>query len=138
MRKKVTLAKKQLLQSRRLQLVDLIDNYTETYRELRNSYISKIKRCKRESWQNFVNTERNKDPWGIVYKIVRDKFQKPSFSALKLPDGQRTISIGATVEALLNKCAPAVDADAQSEGSSTMKQKLRNYYIQKFKLGKHI
>ena len=89
MRKKVAQAKKELLRARRLQLVELIDNYAETYRELRKSHVSKIKKCKRETWQNFVNKEGNKDPWSIVYKIVREKFQKSSFwMALRLPNGQ--------------------------------------------------
>ena len=60
----------------RLQLVKLIDKYAETYRELRNSYVSKIKRCKKETWQkNFVNEEENKDPVG--YRI-QDSTRKVS------------------------------------------------------------
>lgn len=62
LRKKVTLAKKQLLRARRLQLVDLSRSYTDTYRELRNSYVSMTKRCKKKTWQNFVHQEGNKDP----------------------------------------------------------------------------
>ena len=62
LRKKVTLAKKQLLRARRLQLVDLSRSYTDTYRELRNSYVSVTKRCKKKTLQNFVHQEGNKDP----------------------------------------------------------------------------
>ena len=102
MRKKVAGAKKQLLRARRLQLTELMERYAETYRKLRNSYVSKIKKCKRETWQSVITTEENKDPWGIVYKIAPEKLQKPSFwTALKLPNGQRTNSIGATIGALL-------------------------------------
>lgn len=128
MRKKATLAKKQLLRTRILHLVNLIDKNKKTYRVLRNSYISEIKKCKRQTWQNFVLAERSKDPWDIVYKIVRDKFQKSSFwTALKLPNGERTISVGTTVKALFDKCVPAAETEAQSEEDSTTKRKIRNY-----------
>ena len=128
LRKRATLAKKQLLRARRLQLDDLIEKYADTYRTLRNSYVSKIKRCKKETWQNFVQVEGNKDPWGIPYKIVREKFQKPSlWTALKLPNGQRTMSIGATIEALLEKCVPAANAGTRGDGDLILEQELRNY-----------
>ena len=51
-----------------------------------------------------------RDPWGIVYKIVRGKLNKPSFwSAVELPNGQTTSNIDETMQALLTKCVPKED-----------------------------
>ena len=60
LRKKASLAKKQLTRARRLHLAELVDEYAETYRRLRNTYVSEIKKCKRNTWQHFVNGEANK------------------------------------------------------------------------------
>ena len=93
LRKKVTSAKKQLLRAQKLHLQEVMADYTETYKSLRNQYVTRIRKCKKETWQEFV--EGNKDPWGIAYKIVREKFNRSSFwTALKLPpDGRITSSI---------------------------------------------
>ena len=78
LRGKTMSSKKQLLRARRLHLANVIEEYANDYKRLRNAYVSKIRKCKQETWQQFVEVEGNKDPWGIVYKIVRKKFRKPT------------------------------------------------------------
>lgn len=127
MRKEVTMAKKQLIRARKLHLTEVLSDYTEMYKKLRNRYVMKIRNAKKETWQEFVRVEGNKDPWGIVYRIVREKFNKQSFwTALKLPDGRITTSIDETVQALLTKCVPKEDG-MESEESEEMKKKIRLY-----------
>ena len=50
MRKKVMAAKKQLLRANRLHLADVVSEYVNTYRRLRNVYVSNIKKFKIEAW----------------------------------------------------------------------------------------
>ena len=88
-------AKKQYFRAKRLHLVDVVN--ASEYKKLRNIYVSNIKKFKKESWQEFVNIEGNKDPWGIVYKIVNEKIGKPTlWTALKLSDGTKTTNLDST------------------------------------------
>ena len=54
--------KKQLLRAKRHNLVDVIEGYANAYKIERNTYVSKIKRYKKETWQHFEEV----NPWGIV------------------------------------------------------------------------
>ena len=58
---------------KRLNIADVIDEYAKTYKRIRNRYVSNIKKYKKETWQRFVEAESNRDPWGIVNRIVKEK-----------------------------------------------------------------
>ena len=90
--------------------------------------MSKIRKCKQETWQQFVEVEGNRDPWGIVYKIVREKFGKLTlWTALRLPDGSKTTCLDGTIEALLRKCVPEDNATEMSEENLALKQSVEGY-----------
>ena len=121
-------AKKQLLRSKRLHLADVIDEYGKTYKIIRNKYESNIKKCKKETLQRFVETEGNRDPWEIVYRIVKEKIGKPIiWTALMLPDGSRTTCLDDTIEVLLRKCVPEGNTTELSEASRALKKKVECY-----------
>jgi len=69
-----------------------------------NKYVAAIKKSKRESWQNFVKIEANKDPWSIPYKIVRNKIKKNEVMSSLIVDGSYTNMWTESVIALINKC----------------------------------
>ena len=90
--------------------------------------MSNIKKCKKETWQRFVETEGNRDPWGIVYRIVKEKIGKPIiWTALMLPDGSRTTCLDDTIEVLLRKCVPEGNTTELSEASRALKKKVECY-----------
>ena len=127
MRKKVMAAKKQLIRAMRLHLDNVYNEYASEYKKLRNEYVSQIRKQKKETWQKFVEIEGNKDPWGIVHKIVNDKIGKPIiWTALQLSDGRRTTSLDGTIEALLNKCVPTDDS-IESSDCRAVRQNLKEY-----------
>ena len=127
-RKKVMAAKKQLLRAKRLHLADVISEYVNTYRRLRNLYVSNIKKLKLEAWQRFVEEEGNKDPWGIVYKIVKEKTGKPIiWTALRLSDGSKTTCLDDTIEALLDKCVPKDEITQLNVNCRSIKQRVDGY-----------
>lgn len=100
-------AKKQLWRARKLNLVDFCTQYEATYKKARNRYCCEIKRRKRDTWRNFVSEEGNKDPWGIVYKIARDKIKTPeSVCSLVSASGEYTASWQSTMKELLGKAVP--------------------------------
>ena len=128
MRKKVMSAKKQLLRARKLNLVNVIEEYANTYKTNRNKYVSDIKKRKKEAWQRFVDVEGNRDPWGIVYRIVREKVGNPSiWTALRLPDGSKTVSLEETINVLLRKCVPEDNRTELSAECRALKQKVDGY-----------
>lgn len=43
------------------------------YRRARNEYFGAVREAKRNSWRKFVTEQGNKDPWGIVYRLVTGK-----------------------------------------------------------------
>jgi hypothetical protein len=66
-------------------------SYAQRYRETRNRYVKRIKKNKKETWQNFVIIEGNKEQWSIVYKIVRSENKKENtICSLELQDGTFT------------------------------------------------
>lgn len=75
LRKNTKMAKRQLTRARKMNIIDSIQICEEAYRKSRNKYVSLIRKSKKESWKEFVTTKGNKNPWSIVYKIVREKIR---------------------------------------------------------------
>ena len=104
-----------------LHLADIINEYANTYKRIRNKYVSSIKKYKKETWQRFVEAEGNRDTWGIVYRIVKEKIGKPIiWTALMLPDGSRTTCLDDTIEVLFRKCVPEDNTTELSEASRAL------------------
>lgn len=101
-------AKRQLLRARRLFMTDRLSSYEDVYKAARNKYVNEIKRRKRETWRNFVTVEGNRDPWSLVYKIVREKLRNAeTVCSLKLPSGDMTMCWKDTLEILTRKASPS-------------------------------
>jgi len=74
-RKRTQLARRQLGRTRRLRLTDEINQASNLYKKARADYVKEIRKSKMESWRNLVTTKGNHDPWGIVYRILRNKIR---------------------------------------------------------------
>jgi len=121
-------AKKHLARTRRLHLVDYLEDAKIRYAMSRNKYIAAIRTSKRESWQNFVKIEANKDPWSIPYKIVRDKIRKNEvMSSLIVEDGSSTKTWTESMIALFNKCVPRDDNSQETRHHKTILRDIQTY-----------
>jgi len=59
------------------------------------------------SWRNFVTVKGNEDPWGIVYKILRNKIRSDFNTFHAVGDGDAaTITWRDTVLRLLDQMVP--------------------------------
>jgi len=73
LRKKVQTARKRLGRIRRMNITEELVQALYQYKRYRSEYIREIRHCKITSWKNFVIIKGNADPWGLVYKILRNK-----------------------------------------------------------------
>jgi len=88
----------------------------QKYRKTRNNYVKEIRKRKRDAWRNFVTTEGNREPWSLVYKIIKNKHKKENITcSLELQDGTHTRTWNETMNAL-DKCMPK---DIQEENTDT-------------------
>lgn len=121
-RKKVNSYKKQLDRAIRLNFTDLIDDYKLKYKNSRNRYVAMIRKAKKNSWKNFVTKEGNREPWSLVYKIVRNQINKEEFlNSVILPTGEVTLSWRETVLKLLEKFAPKDGLDSETEDQKLLR-----------------
>lgn len=106
----------------RLNFNNLIDDYKQKYKNIRNKYVTSIRRTKKLTWKSFITVEGNRDPWSLIYKIIRNKINKEDFlCSVKLPSGEVTKSWNETVKILLEKCAPKDEIDIETEEQRLLK-----------------
>jgi len=131
LRKDTNKAKKQRTRARRMGIRDFIQDCERIYREYRNKYVGMIKKNKQESWRDFVTVEGNKDPWSIVYKIVREKIRASETAcSLELPTGSLTMGWRETFGALMEKAVPSDDLESENDRHKSIREnndKLLNY-----------
>lgn len=64
---------------------DLIEEYRNEFRRVRNRYHERIKKLKRDTWRGFVGDEGNRSPWGLVYRFVTEKLTiQEAMSSIKV------------------------------------------------------
>jgi len=119
LRREVQSARRQLSRLRRLGIADDLAQTLRRYKKTRADYIREIRRCKITSWQNFVTAKGNEDPWGIVYKILRNKIRSDFNTFHSVREGEAsTLTWSDTARRLLDKMVPTNietdDADAHS------------------------
>lgn len=106
----------------RLNFNNLIDDHKQKYKNIRNKYVTSIRRTKKLTWKSFITVEGNRDPWSLIYKIIRNKINKEDFlCSVKLPSGEVTKSWNETVKILLEKCAPKDEIDIETEEQRLLK-----------------
>lgn len=128
LRKEASSAKNYLTRVRSFDQVDFLESARLKYKFARNKYTAKIRRAKRDAWQDFVTKESNKDPWSMPYKIIRDKIKEPEImSSLVLPDGTITSSWKESASALINKCIPKDNKEIEGICHQEIKMKISSY-----------
>lgn len=128
LRKNANRAKRQYMRAKRLGFEELLEVYGEKYKRERNKYVADIRKRKRYTWENFVTTEGNREPWSIVYKIIREKLNKSTYlNSLILNDGTRTSDLNSTVKELLKKCVPMEDQMDDCDEHREIRQKIQTY-----------
>jgi len=90
--------------------------------------VNEIKRRKRETWRNFVTEEGNKDPWCLVYKIVREKLRNAeTVCSLKLPTGEMTMCWKDPLEILTKKAVPPDSLETENAKHLEIRELNENY-----------
>lgn len=108
--------KKALSRARRMRLINDIPSIKLEYRIARNKCVATIRRAKLQSWRNFVATEGNRDAWGIVYKILRNKFRRPeAVCSITMVSGDYTQSTLETLQTMAKKMFPSDSLEPETE-----------------------
>lgn len=127
LRRATILAKRQLIRARKLRLNET-EEYERTYKRARNKYVKNIQRRKKDTWQEFVTTEGNKDPWSLPYKIARERLRVTETACSVLsPDGGVTLSWRDTFEVLMKKAAPSDNPDDENERHAVTRKENDEY-----------
>jgi len=128
LRRNVQSARKQLSRVRRLGLADELDKALHQYKKLRTKYVREIKLSKLRSWKDFVTTRGNADPWGIVYKILRNKIRNDFNTFHSVGEGDAsTLTWRDTAMKILDKLVPTNEGDDDPEMRKT-EEKINNYF----------
>ena len=85
----------------------LKEHLRREYRYLRREYSKRIDQAKVTSWRTFDITVGNENPFGLVYKLLRDRNgPEKSLVNLQTADNAYNISWSETSAALLNTFIP--------------------------------
>lgn len=128
LKRKMRIRKRQLRRARKLNLKELLDKCVLGYKKARNDFVSEIRKCKIASWRNFVSQEGNRDPWGLLHKILREKLRRSlHIGSMVLPGGQMTDSWEESVLALCEKFFPKDNQADESEFHSEIRRMNSEY-----------
>ena len=78
------------------------DTATIRYRNTYRNYRVEVRRAKRNSWRQFVESESRKDAWGIIYKLANKRLTPRQAGTAIGQRHDHTMTWEATVEALLD------------------------------------
>lgn len=126
LRKKVQAARSQLNRVRRLSLNDL-EQAKNRHKKYRAEYVKEIRKSKMQSWQRFITEKGNEDPWGIVYKILRNKIRNDFNTFHSIGEGNdSTVTWRDTAGKLLDKMVPTDDNVTDTDRHNT-ENEIKNY-----------
>lgn len=116
LRKQVISAAKSCRRYKRLQLENAYVSARKHYRTIRNKYRKSINEAKHSSWVNFVAENNNKDPWGLAYKLMTNKYISKEVFHTVNHEGIDTTSWESSVEAILRVLVPDSDLNNNEQG----------------------
>jgi len=127
LRRRTQSARKQLGRFRRLGLTEEIIQARNIYKKCRTEYVREIRLSKMSSWQSFVTAKGNEDPWGIVYKILRNKIRNDfnTFHAVREEDVS-TVTWRDTATRLLDQMVPT-DTEHDEANMRIIANRIDNY-----------
>jgi len=127
LRRKTQSARRQLGRNRRLGNTDEINQARNIYKKIRAEYVKEIRRSKMSSWQNLVTVKGNEDPWGIVYKILKNKIRSDFNTFHAVGDGDAsTITWRDTAMRLLDRMVPT-DSEHDDANMRIIVNRVDNY-----------
>lgn len=92
------------------------------YRHMKAEYRQLIKETRRKEWRKYVRDTLSLDPWGVPYKIVREKVRAPTvLSTVSVEGAQPTTSWIETADVLLRSLLP----DDEEAGEDPAQQAVR-------------
>jgi hypothetical protein len=100
----------------------------EQYQCLRNAYKNRIIELKRKCWELFIEESTRDNPWGIVYKISKDKLNIEKINELVQSDGSLITDNESIAKTLLDKLFPEDDSNNDSEIQKHIRSKANEVY----------
>ncbi|KAK2575333.1 hypothetical protein KPH14_012899 [Odynerus spinipes] len=120
--------KKELARARRLKITADIENLIIKYRIARNKLTAQIRKAKKNSWRNYVTEKGNTEPWGVIYKIIKDKSRSAQVMTSIFSENQElTLTLEETVQTLLITMVPVDDCRTEEEVHRAVKEENSNY-----------
>lgn len=127
LRRQVMTARKCLRETRKGGNTEQIEDANIKYRNIRNKYVKNIRQNKCKSWKNFITNEGNLDPWGIVYKIMRNKLKRSDLYYAVNKNNNLMISWEDTMKHLMDKIVPN-DEHLNSEEIIPINKIIKRYH----------
>lgn len=115
-RREVRRARKDYQRNRRRNDEALINTYKERHERRKEEYKKMVKESKRRCFENFIENELGKDPWGTIYKISREKLKIDSgLINVSIGEGNYTRGTEETLRAILNGLVEDDRTDNETE-----------------------
>jgi hypothetical protein len=100
----------------------------QQYQCLRKAYKNRIIDLKRKCWEIFIEESTRDNPWGIIYKISRDKLNVEKINELVQSDGSLITDNESIAKTLLDKLFPEDDINNDSEIQKHIRNKANEVY----------
>ncbi|KAK2574749.1 hypothetical protein KPH14_012936, partial [Odynerus spinipes] len=127
-RKEAFKIKKELSRARRLRMTGEVENLVIRYRVARNKLTAQIRKSKKNSWRNFVTEIGNEEPWGIVYKMIKDKTRSAQLmTSVFNENNELTFTWEETAQTLLSAMVPIDDVIMEEEIHGNIREENSTY-----------
>ena len=132
------ISKKSNLRLRRRYQLCKVENQKTIYKSEYYSFLSIYKKSIKEtnikSWNQFVSENSRENPWGLVYKIARNRFRCDQLTQLKTKTGHLLTDSNDIANELIDNLFPTDDSIPNTEVHRNLKSSLEqlrkdpNYY----------
>lgn len=101
----------------------------EEYLIIKNKYKQQLNEAKQKCWNEFVTNSTSENPWGLVYKIAKNKLNNEKITELKIRDKIITDNKQIANE-LFSTFFPTDDSIPELNVHQNMRQKLNNLKLE--------
>ncbi|KAI5750180.1 hypothetical protein M8J76_013460 [Diaphorina citri] len=122
-RRKVRRARKEFQRNRRNEDLSII--YKQRYDDRKKEYKKIIKEVKKKSFEDFVEKDLGKDPWGCVYKIAAEKIKLDSIMTTVRKEGDTcTTTMKETLEAIMEGIVEDDRIEGENEWHTSVRSEI--------------
>lgn len=129
LKKNVMKSKRYFQYLRKLNVLNQVelDCAKEKFKKFKNEYVARVRLNKKRSWQDFVKEIGNSDPWGIVYKLTRNRLINNNYFYMIGKGNDSAWSWRDSVLKLMDKIVPTIDKETFSDEDMDVINKVEGY-----------